>query len=1376
MPRYGADLVAGYFPYPDELLPQTAALVDASAILADPQAHIALVDVCAADGAALYALAEAWFGPLTPRDAARRRLRCYLAELEGERAAALKANTLHRLGEGADRCALHTDAFRLVWDTRDPRKPCNGASIMWLNPPYGALRGRRRIEHRWLMRFTPLLAPGFGILMFAVPYNAIAASATYLAEEYTDVACYRLPEPYFNDYGHQVVLVARRALHPLTFDAAESPVVQQIRTWASDPATIPVLGEGNMTPLRLLPHGRAGFTRWEVAEFDLIAARAATRPGMQTVGGRDTVVRELGLDLSVDELVLSGRSFPVAQPLRPGYIAQALTTGIFNGVPVGPDTADSGLPTILAKGVFERELMTLEERTNRDGEVTSLIQVEQPKLSLCVLDLDLATYHDLAAGSEPTGSRELARMNIADLLAHYGAGLARIVADQCPPMHHPANPAHQIAVPPTARAPFRAQQPAIQALIKLIAQRVNPRLLGEVGVGKSTIGLITMHAFSPPFYEQTMAELRGIGMQPAAIRSIRHVLIICPPHLLTTWEEEVEAVLPGARCVIAGRPSDLRDDGPRLDLEEDMPGYGMTIFVMSRESAKLGAAWDAGVDVSAPVCPRCGTPIRTPRADLAKQRARCGHRSHRPADAAARLARDLARVLLTVYPQEPRVRALTPERHLQTLAQRAATALATQSATTERMQALDAAWAAAQARSATRSGAFEQTPVGRVVGGLYDLLRRALDGTTDLGFERIAHALESLGLLLLAIDSPARDVWLVRSVRDLYARTASWLEGPTIRAQLRSMLLTVGNRALRHATAVALRGVNLRGDAEGWAAFDRAVARLAGQDVGAASGDLPISRDESGRIVWGDATQGSAAAALGALKALTHAGHFAVGPACNEPLFQAIPKPRRYPLARYILRYCPDLIDGIIFDEGHEYANEESAQRRAAHRLARGLGVPVILATGSYLNGFSSGMFENEYALSERFRRDFRRDDTPLFVTRYGYRKVLTEAPDAGPPEILRFGAVTDRVERNRAAIVRTLGEAPGVLPLALLQYLLPEAVVIHKEDLDEELPPYLPERVLLTPAAVAAEWDALLVRLGRPAADAEADAQMWRTMQGRMNHLLTKVSQQITRDRFDSKHAGRLFGAIGQLPSFLDRCTADTGNLVREDGSRAWEVRYPATLGGGLVAWAELLTADVVLPKERLLLARLMREWDEGRNVIIFLTHTGKGSGLAQRLQRLIGEYLNEDVLFLDSERVDARRRKDYITRELVNRGRKALIVNAAAVQTGLNNLRYCATSWWHENPNASAIISRQADGRLHRIGQAREVRSIWPDYVDTAQSFALDHLQRKIAASRAVDGLDLRSGLDAAGAGLVSAIDTMSLGQAIYARMMAEGWGAGE
>ena len=116
---------------------------------------------------------------------------------------------------------------------------------------------------------------------------------------------------------------------------------------------------------------------------------------------------------------------------------------------------------------------------------------------------------------------------------------------------------------------------------------------------------------------------------------------------------------------------------------------------------------------------------------------------------------------------------------------------------------------------------------------------------------------------------------------------------------------------------------------------------------------------------------------------------------------------------------------------------------------------------------------------------------------------------------------------------------------------------------------------------------------------------------------------------------------------------------------------------------------------------------------------------------------------------------------------GRRILLTHPKAVQTGLNNLVAFSRAIWVQGMDYDARVVRQANGRVHRIGQKLDVTIEVPYYADTVQELALDLVARKISASEQVDGLSLEGALESAGAG--EGTDeanraAMGMGQAIY------------
>jgi SNF2 family DNA or RNA helicase len=255
-----------------------------------------------------------------------------------------------------------------------------------------------------------------------------------------------------------------------------------------------------------------------------------------------------------------------------------------------------------------------------------------------------------------------------------------------------------------------------------------------------------------------------------------------------------------------------------------------------------------------------------------------------------------------------------------------------------------------------------------------------------------------------------------------------------------------------------------------------------------------------------------------------------------------------------------------------------------------------------------------------------------------------------------------------------------------------------------------------------------------------------------RYQTLQRALLQRIKADRF-SANAGKLFGQLAELPSYLDRATADVGNT--EGG--AYQIRYP---DGSVVAEHTGLPAETLLPKEAWLVDVVRRELAEGRNVMVFPWHTQ----LMPRIARMLEAATGEKAPILWAEKVAPKKREDWINKEVVSKGRRLLIVNPVAVQTGLNNLVHFATEVWLENPACNPLIRRQAIGRVRRIGQQLQTRIYTPVYKGTMQEVLHKLLLHKVGVSEAADGLDATAALQAAGVGAADELAGRDLGRMLY------------
>ncbi|MFW6012218.1 MAG: DUF6094 domain-containing protein [bacterium] len=556
-------------------------------------------------------------------------------------------------------------------------------------------------------------------------------------------------------------------------------------------------------------------------------------------------------------------------------------------------------------------------------------------------------------------------------------------------------------------------------------------------------------------------------------------------------------------------------------------------------------------------------------------------------------------------------------------------------------------------------------------------------------------------------------------LRELQHSVWSHLESVT-----RDLHLYVNGYSLLHALVCLLDALHSVLGADPSPLTDRLQQLAHETDIPAVTQQL---QDAARRMDHRDVSPGQPQHLLTVLELLHERATWHADGTCDEPLFQATP-PRRIPLAKVILRRHRRRFDLVILDEAHEYNQGQSAQSKAAHRLTGLPGVLTVVLTGSLMGGYASSLFTNFHALSPPFREEFRRDDATEFVARYGYRKIRLTTRGSDAP---KRGSHTDRELVHR----RVVGEAPGIHPLFLMRYLLPTAVIMHKADLDQELPPLTETPVALAPPEGDVRATELLTEYHR---------------------LQEELLDHIRRDRNDPDLAGRLLGALVELPSYLDRATDDLA---------PFEIRYPESVGGAHIATGTRFPAIWRTPKERWLLHEIEHRRAAGERVVVFLRHTR--SPLPQRLLRLV-QTVAPSAVWLDTRKVPTHQREAWIDEHVNEPDVPILLVNPNAVRTGLNNLTGFSTAIWHEL-DSSAFVYRQAIGRFHRIGQERPVTILIPFYKGTAQEILFELVARKISASLQVDGLDVRAALEAAGAGDHSdGLDAaLSLGRAIHRRL---------
>ena len=156
-------------------------------------------------------------------------------------------------------------------------------------------------------------------------------------------------------------------------------------------------------------------------------------------------------------------------------------------------------------------------------------------------------------------------MDLVELIDSFQEAITQAVVETYPPLYSARNREDWgFDLRRLKRRPMGAQGDAIRALALSLQRYQGTNLVGEMGTGKTTIGVAA-----------------------AFLAGLESVVVLCPPHLVRKWQREIVATVPGANTAIVRSISDLR----RLKSAPRRPLF----VVLSREQAKLSYRWSAAV-------------------------------------------------------------------------------------------------------------------------------------------------------------------------------------------------------------------------------------------------------------------------------------------------------------------------------------------------------------------------------------------------------------------------------------------------------------------------------------------------------------------------------------------------------------------------------------------------------------------------------------------------------------------------------------------------------------------------------------------------------------------------------------------------------------
>ncbi len=267
------------------------------------------------------------------------------------------------------------------------------------------------------------------------------------------------------------------------------------------------------------------------------------------------------------------------------------------------------------------------------------------------------------------------------------------------------------------------------------------------------------------------------------------------------------------------------------------------------------------------------------------------------------------------------------------------------------------------------------------------------------------------------------------------------------------------------------------------------------------------------------------------------------------------------------------------------------------------------------------------------------------FVARYGI--IERQFRKEGGDEHLADG----RRSRRRLYLAR-VKEKPGISP-AVLFHLIDSAIFLWLRDVADDLPPYQ-EHILTVPLdrdggdAAAGDED----RVGDGATSGPPGVSQHDAYQ----RLATTPKAEVRRALASGGKSKHLLGAyIQALLAYPDACTRAETVVDKRHGA--------------VIAAAPALPAEIVYPKEQLLLDLARRDRLRGRRTLVFCTHT-ETRDITPRLRAVLeGAGLRVAVLKAATVRPEAR---EAWVAARVAEGTEVLLCNPRLVATGLDYVEY--------------------------------------------------------------------------------------------------------
>lgn len=400
---------------------------------------------------------------------------------------------------------------------------------------------------------------------------------------------------------------------------------------------------------------------------------------------------------------------------------------------------------------------------------------------------------------------------------------------------------------------------------------------------------------------------------------------------------------------------------------------------------------------------------------------------------------------------------------------------------------------------------------------------------------------------------------------------------------------------------------------------------------------------------------------------------------CGSPLWQAIPKPRRYAPAEFIKKYLRGKFGMIVIDEVHEYKAGDSLQGHSMGQLA--VSAPYFLGlTGTLNGGYADNLFYLLYRLQPSRFTGFGYAGAEKWQRAYGVIEEVKKLDD----EDHAYG----RIKRRNVVIKKR----PGVSPEVVGKFFLDKSAFIRLADVIDGLPAY----------------DEIVTAVEQEGGQRKAYKELEQKLRSAVKSYKMKATSSM----------------LQALLCYPDSCTVFPEYI---------EIKGKENLVLTTITAPKL---DItLLPKEKELLAIVKEEKSQGRKVLLYLTFTGNRDTRARLKTVLEARGFNVGVL---PETIEPKKRESWIDQNA--HMFDVLITNPELVKVGLDLIQFPTVVFFQVGYNIFTL--RQAARRSWRIGQKLPVRVYYLTYRNTMQETAISLITKKLEVALLVEG-DLPEGL---------------------------------